>query len=452
MTTQVSPKREVGYLSELLQQRPSLDVQAIGAETVAWLQEIRDRSTPIVRELAIPTTRDEEWRFTDLSSLLKVNFAAAKPTSPLPDISSLVLPEAAASRLVFVNGFYAPELSSVAGIPEGVFAGNLWANEIPRWRDYLAKLPGGQEVFSALNTASLTDAAVVWIPKNRSLEVPIHLLFVSTAGELPTVSQPRCLVVAESGSAVTVIEEYAVCPHPQPLSHRRGGQEYAAYLTNAVTEIWVGENAQVTHARMQREGEEAFHVGKTAIAQARHSRYTCCAVSLGAKVSRHNLEIFQTGEGTETILNALTKIAGEQLADTHSTIALNHPYGTARQVHKCIVGDRAHAVFNGKILVPKPAQLTDAGQLSRTLLLSPKARVDTKPQLEITADNVKCAHGATVSQLETDEIFYLQSRGLDADSARNLLINAFATEIVDRIPIASLRQTISQIVRSNPIS
>jgi Fe-S cluster assembly protein SufD len=444
MTTQVSPKREVAYLSELLQQRQDLDAR----ETVAWLQEIRDRATPVVSELAIPTTRDEEWRFTDLSALLKVNFVAAKPASTLPDISSLVLPEAAESRLVFVDGFYAPELSSVTGIPEDVFVGNLRASEISAWRDYLAKLPGGQEVFTALNTASLTDAAVVWIPKNQAVEVPIHLLFVATAGESPTVAQPRCLVVAESGSAVTVVEEY-VCPHPQPLSHGRGGQEYAAYLTNAVTEVWVGENAQVTHARMQREGDEAFHIGKTAIAQARHSRYTCCAVSLGAQLSRHNLEIFQTGEGTETTLNALTKIAGEQLADTHSTIALNHPYGTARQVHKCIVGDRARAVFNGKILVPKPAQLTDAGQLSRTLLLSPKARVDTKPQLEITADNVKCAHGATVSQLETDEIFYLQSRGLDADSARNLLIKAFATEIVDRIPIASLRQTISQMVKQN---
>jgi Fe-S cluster assembly protein SufD len=448
MTTQVSPKREVAYLSELLQQRQNLEAR----ETVAWLQDVRDRATPVVSELAIPTTRDEEWRFTDLSALLKVNFVAAKPTSALPDISSFVLPEAAESRLVFVDGFYAPELSSVAGMPEGVFVGNLQGSKIDALRDYLAKLPGGQEVFTALNTASLTDAAMVWIPKDRAVEVPIHLLFVTTAGESPTVAHPRCLVVAESGSAVTVVEEYVVCPHPQPLSHGRGGQEYSAYLTNAVTEVWVGENAQVTHTRMQREGEEAFHVGKTAIAQARHSRYTCCAVSLGAKLSRHNLEIFQTGEGTETILNALTKIASEQRADTHSTIALNHPYGTARQVHKCIVGDRARAVFNGKILVPKPAQLTDAGQLSRTLLLSPKARVDTKPQLEITADNVKCAHGATVSQLETDEIFYLQSRGLDADSARNLLINAFATEIVDRIPLASLRQTISQIVRSNPIS
>lgn len=209
----------------------------------------------------------------------------------------------------------------------------------------------------------------------------------------------------------------------------------------------MGENAQVSHTRIQQESEAGFHIGKSAIAQARNSRYTCHAISLGGQISRHNLDIFQTGEGTETTLNGLTMIAGEQLADTHSAIALNHPYSKSRQLHKCIVDDRAHAVFNGKVFVPKPAQLTDAGQLSRNLLLSPKARVDTKPQLEITADNVKCAHGATVSQLEADELFYLQSRGLDADSARTLLINAFATEVIEQIPITSMREKLSQMVR-----
>jgi Fe-S cluster assembly protein SufD len=167
---------------------------------------------------------------------------------------------------------------------------------------------------------------------------------------------------------------------------------------------------------------------------------------LGAKLSRHNLEILQTGEQTETTLNGLTMIAGNQVADTHSAIALNHPYGTSKQLHKCIVGDHAHAVFNGKVFVPKPAQLTDAAQLNRNLLLSSKARVDTKPQLEITADNVKCAHGATVSQLEDDEIFYLQSRGIDSNDARKLLVNAFAAEIINHIPVPSLRNTLFNTV------
>jgi Fe-S cluster assembly protein SufD len=218
------------------------------------------------------------------------------------------------------------------------------------------------------------------------------------------------------------------------------------YFTDAVTEIWLEDNAEVSHVRLQQDSESAFHIGKTVISQGRYSRYRCSAIALGAKLSRHNFEIFQTGEQTETTLNGLTIVKGTQLADTHSVIALNHPYGKSQQLHKCIVGDRAHSVFNGKILVPKPAQLTDATQLNRNLLLSSKARVDTKPQLEITADNVKCAHGATVSQLEDDEIFYLQSRGIDENDARKLLINAFANEIIDQIPVSSLAEKLTKFV------
>jgi Fe-S cluster assembly protein SufD len=437
MSIQVSPKAEVAYLTQLLKQRPDFDVQTVVAETTTWLQELRQRATAIVQELAIPTTRDEDWRFTDLSALLKVDFVAASPASSSVDATSLTISEAAQSRLVFVNGFYAPELSSVANLPQGVWVGNLSAAQLPQIHDYLAQQQGGQEVFTALNTASFLDAAVVYIPKNVVVETPIHLVFVAVAGELPTISQLRCLVVAEVGSAVTLVEEY----------RSANPQASIPNFSNAVTEIWVGENAEVKHTRIQQESSAAFHIGKSAIAQARNSRYTCHAISFGGKLSRHNLEIFQTGEATETTLNGLTLIANEQLADTHSALALNHPYGTCRQLHKCIVGDRAHAVFNGKVFVPKPAQLTDARQLSRNLLLSPKARVDTKPQLEITADNVKCAHGATVSQLEAEEVFFLQSRGLDADSARKLLINAFAIEIIEQIPLKSVRDKLAQIVK-----
>ena len=436
MSIEVSVKPQVSYLKQLLDLRQKLS-------TTSLIQEVRDRATAVVQELAIPTTRDEEWRVTDLSGLLKVNFQAVsnqKSAISLSDINSLILPEAAASRLVFVNGIYAPDLSSVANLPAGLFVGNLLAATIPQLENYLGKQQGGQEVFTALNTASLTDAAVVYVPRNLVVETPIHLLFISVTGEAATISQPRCLVVAEAGSAVTLIEEYISYPVTSP-------QSPVPNLTNSVTEVWVGENAQVSHIRVQQESKEAFHIGKSAIAQARNSRYACHAVSFGGQLSRHNLEVFQTGEATETTLNGLTMIAGSQVGDTHSAIALNHPYGITNQLHKCVVGDRAHAVFNGKVFVPKPAQLTNAGQLNRNLLLSSKARVDTKPQLEITADNVKCSHGATVSQLEDDEIFYLQSRGIDADSARTLLINAFAIEIIDQIPVASVRERLTQIVR-----
>ncbi|MHC5742372.1 MAG: Fe-S cluster assembly protein SufD [Nostoc sp.] len=414
--------------------------QVTANKTEGWLQELRQSAANWVRHSVIPTTREEEWRFTDLSSLRKVQFNVE--TGNFASLEFDILPEAANSRLVFVNGVYAPELSAVSDLPSGIVVSNLAglsAVEQEGVRQYLAQSEGAQEVFTALNTAGITDASVVWVNKNVVVETPIHLVFIS--GETLTISQPRCLVVAESGSQVTLVEEY---------TNRRGAEsaEDGVYLTNAVTEVWVGDNAQVSHTRVEREGAEAFHIGKTAIAQARDSRYTCHAITLGAKLSRHNLEILQTGEQTQTTLNGLTIISGKQLSDTHSAIALNYPHGTSDQLHKCIVGDRAHAVFNGKVFVPKLAQLTNASQLNRNLLLSSKARVDTKPQLEITADNVKCAHGATVSQLEDDEIFYLQSRGIDENDARKLLINAFGAEVINQIPIPSLREILLNTVNN----
>jgi Fe-S cluster assembly protein SufD len=440
MTIQVSPS-SIANLLDKDEDLTGLLAQVSTQKAAGWLEDLRQRATNWVRHSNIPTTREEEWRFTDLSGLRQVEFQLGKqiPT----DISALALPEAANSRLVFVNGVYAPDLSAI-DLPLGVVVGNLTAlseEEQEEIGKYLAQAEGSQEVFTALNTAGLSDVAVVLVRRNVVVETPIHLLFISIAGEKPTISQPRCLVVAESGSQVTLVEEY---------TNRRGaeGAEGGVYFTNAVTEVWVAQNAEVSHTRVEREGVEAFHIGKTAIAQARDSRYTCNAISFGGKLSRHNLEVLQTGEQTQTTLNGLTMIFGNQLADTHSAIALNHPYGKSEQLHKCIVGDRAHAVFNGKVFVPKPAQLTDAAQLNRNLLLSSKARVDTKPQLEITADNVKCSHGATVSQLEDDEIFYLQSRGIDENAARNLLINAFAAEIINKIPVASLRQSLLTTVNS----
>ncbi|MEH2194829.1 MAG: Fe-S cluster assembly protein SufD [Nostoc sp.] len=422
------------YLTELLN-------QVTASKTEGWLQDLRQGAANWVRHSTIPTTREEEWRFTDLSSLRKVQFNVE--TVNYASLQFDILPETANSRLVFVNGVFAPELSAVTDLPSGVVVSNLAglsAVEQEGVRQYLAQAEGAQEVFTALNTAGITDAAVVWVKKNVVVETLIHLVFISVAGETATISQPRCLVVAEGGSQVSLVEEYVAGKMPTPQEE--------VYFTNAVTEVWVGDNAEVSHTRVEREGAEAFHIGKTAIAQSRDSRYTCHAISLGAKLSRHNLEVLQTGEQTQTTLNGLTVISGKQLSDTHSAIALNYPHGTTDQLHKCIVGDRAHAVFNGKVFVPKLAQLTNAAQLNRNLLLSSKARVDTKPQLEITADNVKCAHGATVSQLEDDEIFYLQSRGIDENDARKLLINAFAAEVINKIPVPSLREILLNTVNN----
>jgi len=423
-------------------------------KTDGWLQDLRDGAANWVRHSVIPNTRDEEWRFTDLSPLKQVDFKLGMfhvhnnvETFHGTSLQSMILPEVS-GRLVFVNGVYSPNLSNTENLPAGLIVGNLDVLPGEVVQEYLAQADslrgvaiGAKEVFTALNTAALNDVAVVWVAKNVVVETPIHLLFISVAGESATISQPRVLVVAESSSQVVLIEEY---------TNHRGTEdtEEEVYFTNGVTEIWVQENAQVTHNRVVREGAAAFHIGKTAVTQARSSRYNCNAVTVGGKISRHNLEILQTGEQTETTLNGLTVIADNQLADTHSVLSLNHPHGISKQLHKCIIGDRAHGVFNGKIFVPKLAQLTDASQLNRNLLLSSKSRIDTKPQLEITADNVKCAHGATVSQLEDDQIFYLQSRGIDENDARKLLVNAFATEIINFIPVPSLRESLLKTVTS----
>jgi Fe-S cluster assembly protein SufD len=430
-------EKRSAYLASLLNlAQQDLESPSPQAEQL-WLRQLRDRAAIRVQEQAFPTTRDEEWRFTDLSDLLQVELSTVSPAQvSLEAIQPFILPEAENSRLVFVDGSYAAHLSRLEGLPESLAIGSL--NQLmtqlgDRLQPYLGKQPGAEEVFTALNTVGLTDAAVVWVDRNQAVTAPIHLLFVSTASETPTFAQLRALVIAEANSSVTLVEDYVAIGS-------------GTCFNNAVTEIWLAENTQVNHTRVQREGQATFHIGKTAVSQARTSRYVGNSISLGATLSRHNLEIYQTGEQTETVLNGLTLLSGEQVGDLHSTIALTQPHGTTRQLHKCIVGDRGHGIFNGKVFVPQKAQMTDAGQLNRNLLLSPKARVDTKPQLEIVADNVKCSHGATVGQLEADEVFYLQSRGIDAASARRLLVYAFAYEVLNQIAIDSLKQSLSQFV------
>lgn len=428
--TTTPPIKEDVFLSKILQQRPDAPVDKLDKETGEWLNNLREQSASWVSRLSVPTKKDEEWRFTDIAELLDFEIAVTT-SSPVKNISQrFIIPEAENTRLVFVNGVYAEELSDTSGLPEGIYVGNL--TNLPEayckyFRPFLGTIQGKEEVFTSLNTASISDVAIIWAAPNTVIEKPIYLLFLSVAEDSVTISQPRGWFVAERNCQLTIVEEYS---------------GMGSYFTNAVTEVFLGENAQINHTRLQQESKTAYHIGKTAVSQQRDSRYTLTEINLGAKLSRHSPQVYQTGEQTETNLNGLTVAKNEQTADTHSVIELQHPYGTTDQLHKCLVSDRAHTIFNGKVFVPKPAQLTNASQLNRNLLLSPKARVDTKPQLQITADNVKCSHGATVSQLEPDEIFYLRSRGLSEDDARQLLIDAFVTEIIERIPVESVRKNI----------
>lgn len=406
----------------------------------AWLNTLRADATQRVHALPFPSTRDEEWRFSDFSLMCKTAFTPAVAASALTltDIEPFLLPEAANSRLVFINGIYAAHLSSAA-LPTGVVATNFSATLTNQTlRTQLARHANFQhEAFVALNTSHLQEGALIILNKNTTCATPLHLLFISTASTPPVASHPRCLVVAESGSACTFIEDY-VClaaTNPSPT-----------YFTNAVTEIVIADDATVLHTRLQRESVAAFHVGYAAVRLGRNSCYDSNSIAFGARLSRHNLHIIQSTEGAHCTLNGLALISGRQVADTHTVMDHTQPNGNSAQLHKCIADGGAHAIFNGKIFVRKEAQHTNSTQSSRNLLLSNKGRIDTKPQLEIFADDVKCAHGATVSQLETEEMFYLNSRGLNANTARNLLIYAFAEEIIDKVPVASLRQCLSQMV------
>ncbi|ESA34954.1 assembly protein [Leptolyngbya sp. Heron Island J] len=422
MSNVVTVAQRDRYLTALLTQAATSAQQS-----PLELDTLRAAAQSLVQERTFPSNRDEAWRFTDLSPMLDKSFQApANPSQAVLEQAQTLLTSVSltdASRLVFVNGVYVDSLSQAV---DGVSV----LSQLTAIPDGLAQVHGSNEVFTALNTAGFVDAAVLHIGRNTVIERPVQVIYL-TVGEGLFV-QPRCLVIAETGSAVTLLEEF----------HSSGSS-----FTNSVSEIWVHDNAEVTHLCLQQESTDGIHIGKTAVSQARDSRYRNTTLNLGAGISRHHLEVYQTGPQTETDLYGLTAIRDQQLADTHSLVALNHPHGTANQLQKNIIDGRAHGVFNGQVYVPKPAQLTNASQLNRNLLLSPKSRVDTKPELDIVADNVKCAHGATVSQLAPDEVFYLQSRGINRDQAQRLLIYAFAMEIIEPIPVAPLRERMTQYIQ-----
>jgi Fe-S cluster assembly protein SufD len=402
-----------------------------------WLNARRGAALERANALSVPTTRDEEWRFTDLTPLTRQRFSASDGATRVAaaDVSEFRLPEAE-TYLTFVDGLYARELSAVAGLSAGVVVTNLASalNEHASvLEQHLAQYARIQhDVFAALNTVHLHDGALIHIGNGVSCATPLHLRFISTRTD--TVSYPRCLIVADAGAECTIIEEYLPLP------------EADGYFSNAVTEIVVAQNARVRHVKLQREARGAFHIRHCAVNVAKDARYESNTITLGGRISRNNLNVVQQGEGAHCGLDGLTLISGRQLADTHTVIDHTQPNGQSRQLHKCIVSGAAHAVFSGKIVVRSSAQLTDAAQQNRNLLLSPKAHVDTKPQLEIFADDVKCAHGATVGQLDAEQLFYLRSRGLPEARARNLLTFAFGAEIIERLPVRSLIERLERIV------
>lgn len=416
------------YLQGLLAGQPK-----VAASKQAWLNKLRSSAVEAVSELTIPTTREEEWRFTDLSMLTKISLQPAHGEIKLSaaEIKRFHIKEAG-NCLVFVDGVYAPALSSISA--KGIVVCNL-ASELAKNSALLQQHLAQQNtiegnVFTALNTAYLRDAALIMLPRDTQTKSPVHLLFVATQKEV--VSYPRTLVLADNGCEATVVEDYV-------------SLQDEAYFTNAVSEFVLADNARIHHVRIQREGAKAFHIANCAATLSRNSNYQSVSIAMGARISRYNLNV-KLAEGAECSADGLAMISARQLADSHTCIDHAQPHAISRQLHKCVVDGGAHAVFNGKIMVRHGAHHTDSQQSNRTLLLSDKAHVDTKPQLEIFNYDVKCTHGATIGQLDNDEVFYLQSRGVPRARALNMLTYAFAAEIIERIPVTSLKHSLEQMV------
>lgn len=410
------------------------------AQEPSWLHAVRRVALESFSRMGFPTTHDEEWRFTSVVPLTRIPFRLALPdgrTLTAQKLSPFTFGGWDGIQLVFVNSHFAAQLSSVGDLPPGMIAGSL-AVALERNAEllepHLARYAdASKEPFGALNTAFISDGAFVYIPKNLVVEKPVHLLFVSTAGEAPAVSHPRSLIITEANSQLQLLESYA-------------GWRPETYFTNAVTEIAAGENAFVDHYKLQRESLSAFHMGTVQVHLSRDANVSTQSISIGGALVRNHVNAVLDGEGGEATLNGFYLVNGTQHVDNHTCIEHVKPHCNSHELYKGILDGKARGVFNGRIIVRPNAQKTDSKQTNKNLILSEEALVNTNPQLEIYADDVKCTHGATIGQLDADSLFYLRSRGIDRESARHLLTYAFAGDFISRVKIGPLHAELERLL------
>jgi Fe-S cluster assembly protein SufD len=415
----------------------------------SWVFPLRKAGIARFAELGFPTINDEDWRFTNVSPIARLPFEpifeSARDGLTRDSIAQFTFSSLPGTRLVFVNGHYIDDLSSAGKQQPGVKVSNLAAalNSDPALLEkHLARHALGQDnAFTSLNTAFFQDGAFIHVTAGKIAEAPIHLLFISTGKETGATSSPRNLIIAEKGAHVTVLESYVSVGD-------------AAYFTNAVTEIVGGEGAVIEHVKFQDESPSAFHIAAIHAQLARDCNLAAHSIATGARLSRNNIRTSLAGEGVNAILNGLYSTKLDQLADHHMVVEHAQPHCNSHEYYNGILDGRSKGVFHGRILVRQVAQKTDAKQTNKNLLLSEDATVDTKPQLEIYADDVKCTHGATIGQLNDESIFYLRARGIGEETARRMLIHAFAAEIIERIRCKPLREELDKIIwdrlESNP--
>ncbi|MGH8067135.1 MAG: Fe-S cluster assembly protein SufD [Candidatus Entotheonellia bacterium] len=406
----------------------------------AWTQPLRKAAIARFAELGFPTTHDEDWKYTNVAPIARTPFQLGpRSTQALASeaLAAATIPTLVCAQLVFLNGHYVPELSIPQPLPQGVEIGSLALalSSHPSWLEaHLARYASFEEqAFVALNTGFMRDGAYVYVPRGSVVDVPIHLVFISLPHGEATVSHPRNLLVLEDNTQAKVIESYI-------------GLGNDVYLTNAVTEFVLGQNASAEHCKLQWESSSAFHVATLQVQQARSSNFVSHAIALGGALARHDINVALNGEGGESTLNGLFMATDEQHIDNHTRIDHVMPHCTSREFYKGILGGKGRGVFNGKIVVHKNAQQTDAMQTNKNLLLSEGASIDTKPQLEIFNNDVKCSHGSTIGRLDEHSLFYLRTRGLGEEEARSLLTYAFASELVNRISLEPLRTKLNDLV------
>src|ERR1044072_3515594 len=391
--------------------------------TVPWLELVRNSGREKFEHLGFPTVHEENWKYTNLAPIAKQNFVpAVRETTASLDAARFVYPETETAHLVIVNGFLSEDLSVTTGLDNVVAIDLLSAVADARYnkitRAYLALNAGyHNNGLAALNTAFLQSGLFLWIPKGITVETPIQVTFLMDADQADAAFFPRLLVVAEENSSAPLIESFVSTRNQQ-------------YFTNAIAEVVLKEGARLEHYRMQRESDKAFHVSVTSASLGRNASYDTTSINLGGRLSRHDVSVVLDHEGAECWVDGLYLIGSDQHTDTHSIIDHQQPHCTSHQLYKGILDGNARAVFNGKIFVRKGAQKTDAMQTNKNLLLSQQARVDTKPQLEIYADDVKC----------------LQTRCMNPELARNLLTYGFAEEVIGKIKIDSIRSQLDDAV------
>ncbi|MCB9857458.1 MAG: Fe-S cluster assembly protein SufD [Phycisphaerales bacterium] len=406
-----------------------------------WLADVREAAFARFEAMGFPTTRDEEWKYTNLAPLEGVRFARPVPNVEIPAdvLEPFFFDGDAGSRAVFVNGVFRPQLSSLDQLPVGMhvmsLAGameshrNLIEPHLTKHADYR------ESAICALNTALFEDGALVHIDRGVVTDKPLHIVFLSTGGDVPSAIFPRNLVIAEENSKSRIVVTYA-------------GVWSGMYMTDGVTEIVAKENAVVDHYQIERETTDAYHLSTRQVYLMRAGNVSSHSLAFGGRLVRNDINALLDGEGANCMFNGLSVLRESQHVDNHLRVDHAKPHCNSWEFFKGIYDEKSRGVFTGRIIVREDAQKTDAKQSNMNLLLSRDAMIDTKPQLEILADDVKCTHGATVGQLDEDAIFYLRSRGVSEDAARSLLIYAFAGESVGQVRIASLRDKLQELLSS----